>query len=1043
MIERHLHNRRNTRTHRVWVLLLALMVTLPATVHAQEKVDPAVKKLMAANGFFERGMYDTAEQEYAAFLKDNPDHPEAVTAKYGMAVCRYKQNQFDKAAETLSELVKIKEFPQKEEALAVLGHCYLASNANDKALAAFDQLLKEYPQSQHAELASINRVQVLYLVGKKEEAAAAGRAFIDRYPKSDRLASALYFTAVSLTDTGKLDQASATLKELIKNYPETSQTLDAILLLGQTYEIKGDHGNAQAQYQRLITNANGSRKAEGFYAYGVSLFKSKKYPEATEKLQAVLKEYPESEFAAPAMLQLGLTQLAAGDTAKARATLATVIEKDKTRANTARYWLAQADINEKAYDRAYKTLDELAKQDPPAENLEAVLFDRACCLMAMEKFEPAAKEFAAFREKYPSGAQANDALYRQAFSLHKLGQYEKSLALSSNAAKDASSSVYGPARELTAENLFLLQKYTDAAPILDDLLKNAQGNAKSRFSYRLGQCAYFTRDYANAAALLGDVVADKESADATLMHDAVFLLGDALLQLGDYAGAEKSLGDYLATAPGDKLEAQYKLAVAQIRGGHGDQAAGLLGEVAKGPADSPWVMRATFELGQLQYQNKQYEPAAAALKQVVASKAGEELKAPAAYLLAWIDFDNQRYPEAATGFSKMAAAYPTHTLAPAAAFQHAVAVKESGKAAEAMGLLGAFVKNYPNSENAGNARYLIGVCQAQLGQNDEAIKTFTALSDDKATRSDTVLYELAWARRNNKDNDGAADAYRQILKDFPTSSRAAAAGTELAELLYASGKYADAVKLLEAVSADSTADANTLGLAQYRLGWSYSKLGQQERAASCFNGFAEKLPDHELAPSAVYQAGVALIAANKNEQAEKLFTQLVTRYPKSELAPAGLLKLGELAATRGDFKQSKAAYERYFADFPKDKFAYLGRFGLGWAHENLKEIDRARECYAAVIESHNGPTAARAQFQIGETYFAQGDYTRAVKELLTVDIVYAYPEWSAPALYEAGRAYEQLNRFGDAKTQYRQCVTKYKETPEARLAGKRLSALGG
>ncbi|HUU21483.1 MAG TPA: hypothetical protein VM389_03020, partial [Phycisphaerae bacterium] len=74
-------------------------------------------------------------------------------------------------------------------------------------------------------------------------------------------------------------------------------------------------------------------------------------------------------------------------------------------------------------------------------------------------------------------------------------------------------------------------------------------------------------------------------------------------------------------------------------------------------------------------------------------------------------------------------------------------------------------------------------------------------------------------------------------------------------------------------------------------------------------------------------------------------------------------------------------------------------------------------------------------------HFAQGKFDLAAGELMKVDIVYAYPEWSAPALYDAGRAFEQLQQPDQAKKQYALCIQKYKDSGPAALAAKRLQAL--
>ena len=98
--------------------------------------------------------------------------------------------------------------------------------------------------------------------------------------------------------------------------------------------------------------------------------------------------------------------------------------------------------------------------------------------------------------------------------------------------------------------------------------------------------------------------------------------------------------------------------------------------------------------------------------------------------------------------------------------------------------------------------------------------------------------------------------------------------------------------------------------------------------------------------------------------------------------------------------------------------------------------------YLQVVETHNGATAARAQFQIGECHYALGKYDLAARELMKVDIVYAYPKWSAVALYDAGRAFEQLKQVDNARKQYSLCVKKYKGSGPAALSAKRLETLG-
>ena len=86
-------------------------------------------------------------------------------------------------------------------------------------------------------------------------------------------------------------------------------------------------------------------------------------------------------------------------------------------------------------------------------------------------------------------------------------------------------------------------------------------------------------------------------------------------------------------------------------------------------------------------------------------------------------------------------------------------------------------------------------------------------------------------------------------------------------------------------------------------------------------------------------------------------------------------------------------------------------------------------------------TAARAQFQIGECLFAQKQFEEAVRALLKVDILYAYPEWSAAALHEAGRCFVEMRDPAAARRHFQQVIDEHAETEWATLARRELDRL--
>ena len=119
-----------------------------APTATRDEADAATKQLLKASGLLESKLYKLAAQEYQDFLQTYPTHPDANNARYALAICEYQQKDYDKAVDLLDRVLKDPKFPQRDEALAVLGHSHQLAGRYDKALAAFDELLEKYAAEQ-------------------------------------------------------------------------------------------------------------------------------------------------------------------------------------------------------------------------------------------------------------------------------------------------------------------------------------------------------------------------------------------------------------------------------------------------------------------------------------------------------------------------------------------------------------------------------------------------------------------------------------------------------------------------------------------------------------------------------------------------------------------------------------------------------------------------------------------------------------------------------------------------------------------------------
>jgi cellulose synthase operon protein C len=1037
--------------------LLITVFTLSGAAWAQDdnaKVDPAAKKLAAAGGLFHQGLFKMAGETYGEFIERYPDHADISAARFGLAISRYRiggalrvkdpaaaAKEYQVASRELVLVAADEKFEQGDQALEVLGHCQLSLKACDKALAAFEQLIKRYPKSPRVESVTLSKAQTLYMLGKFAPSRDACAAFLKTYPKSPSLMTAQYFMALSLKSLKQYAQAAETLDKLLET-PNCPYQIDALLLLGQCQQSTGKLDLAEAAYRKMIKTGPPNRQVDARYSLAVVLYEAGKFAEAVKECKAVLGD-KNSRYAEAARFQLGLSQWAAGDVSAARSTFQQVVKQDASRKSHAAYWLARCDMADKKFDIARKTLTELHASGKGIPNAEQVSYDIAVCSMSLDKYQQGAADFEAYRKAFPKGPKLVDTLYRQAFCLHKLAKYDACEKLCRQVIAAGDSPVKQAAAELAAESLFLDGKYAAAEKELTELAKLAKDEvSKLRFAVRIGQCAFFAGDYKRAAELLGGPVADKRVAGDAALREAILILGDARLRTDQFAGAAEAFAKYLSVSNKNLDEAKYKLAVSNLRASKKSDAAKAFLTVIGGDVSSPWVLRSLFEYGQMMYHDGQSVRAATALKKVMDAKAPAELAAGATYLIAWIDFDAKKYAPAAKKFAQMVEKYPNHKLAKDAAFQQALCMQLDKKLPEALAGFQAFAKAYPSDKRAAEANRMAAQCLTGMDKHAEAMKLLTALADDPKTVSDEVLYELAWSQREANAVDPAIVSYRKLISEYPKTAKLIAARAELADLLYDKKKqYKEAAELLTAVLADKSADAKTMSVSHYRLGWCYQKTGDTVNEAKIFADFATKYPKDPAAASALYQAGAAYTKLSKWDLAAGQFETLLKSFAKHELAPQSYIQLAQVQSQAGKLDESRKSYQAFLEKNAKHKLAYLAKFGIGWSYESQKKYDEARKWYSAVEESHNGPTAARAKFQIGETYFAEEKYERAARELIAVDAVYAYPEWSARALLEAGRALDAGGQKDLARKQYEACVKKYPKSKSAEVAAERMKAI--
>ena len=121
-----------------------------------KKVDAAQagREYQAALSTFEAGNYQTAQTRFRNFLDHFPAHSLSPNAGYWLGECHYSMKQYEAAVAAFKDVVA--QFPQHPKAAAAMlkvGYSYALLGDKDNARFFLEALLRDFPSSQPASLA--------------------------------------------------------------------------------------------------------------------------------------------------------------------------------------------------------------------------------------------------------------------------------------------------------------------------------------------------------------------------------------------------------------------------------------------------------------------------------------------------------------------------------------------------------------------------------------------------------------------------------------------------------------------------------------------------------------------------------------------------------------------------------------------------------------------------------------------------------------------------------------------------------------------------
>ncbi len=1079
--------RRSSRATAAWVLsLLMLAGATPAL--AIEPDDPSYRAGLA---LLNKGMHDLAAPELEAFLKTNPSGPRATTARYALAVCYAKLGRMKDAAAPLDEVLKDASFELMPDAILLRAQCAGDAGEWAKAAAFLDGLGKKHQDFPQLDRAAALQGECLWRAGELAKAEAVLSAALRQWPQSAAVDAMRYALAGVEEGLGRdekaLERASEVATGAVPEYaslrPQAAliaarcaQRLGRAAQAGEMYALAGTSSDAalqaasalgQAQLARLAGDPKSAlARLDAFDAIAPAPGTEALTRAARLERAASLLDAKQFESALDA-------SRAAGEGADAGQRLEAGIIGARALMALERWDDASAALGGVVEGFGEATPGALRPRVLDAMRL------RASSLASAGKHEDSSSAWKLVRERSGEKGEAGvlgEALAGEAIAEHASGNWERCLAAGrAYLAAHADGPAAADVTLAVAESAYALQKWGEAAGAYASLVGRWPEHPQAwRARVREGLAHWEGGKRTDATRLLALAVSEAEGAerDPALVRASCLVLGQAAFASSDFPAAERWFERAVAAGGQGDHDLRLRLGLAIARQGEWERALAHFAEAAKhsGEPDAT-SLHAVFEQGQALMELARYDEAKPLLERVVASKGalgetGARFMGPARRHLATIASKAGRREEAIELLAL--ASESGGDGAASAALARADLLLASAKYEDAKAGYERFTEEHPRDARVASARAGRAIAMSRQDASEGSLKAVEAALAESADASragvparelaDSLRYEHAWLLAKLGKVAAAREAYRELADSGAALALRRQASAEWAQLEFDAGDAAGALAALgegEGVSAARAAlwtdepgrvASDEVGRhAAYLRGAALLKLDRAKEAAEALAGLCDPEVERSGAPdaralSAGLLRGDALLRAGAPAKAAAQLAWVETGKPEAAIASATLLRLAEATAAAQDWPASQGACERFLASHGASDQAFRARFAHGWALENQGQHQEAIGSYRSVTASHQGATAARAQFQIGECLYAMKSYEDAVKEFVKVDAIYASEEWAAAALFEAGRCLEDMKRRGDARARWQEVVDRFGKSAWARQAKERLEA---
>ena len=657
--------------------------------------------------------------------------------------------------------------------------------------------------------------------------------------------------------------------------------------------------------------------------------------------------------------------------------------------------------------------DQNISEYPYSGLIPQIRFYNALNLFDEQNFSTASAEFARIDMRSLKNSQVPEFIFKQAYSLFELDEYDRAEELFSKAEKMPYSDYTAPSRYSLGYIEYVRKNFEDSFDWFSKAAKDPRFTEQA-VPYMI-ECRYMLKDYSYVISN-GDAALDRGTPErkrqlarfisesylsegnaakareyyeifgegAKEMDDAdLFYAGSVMYSTGDYKGAVDKFSRMTSRADSIGQIANYEMAYSYIK--TGNKVAAM--DAFKAASSQPWNEDiredAHFNYAKLSFDLNNNPSVFNEYMKAYPGKKKDDIIYGYIALACLYGHDYAAAVDAYSNIDLLDSRQKVNYMKANCLRAHQLI--EGGGWRDAVPLLKA-ASYYSDKRDPFNqiARYWLGESYFRSGQYDQAIDVYTTLYNNSALEGKPegalIPYDLAYCYFKKDDYDGAAKWFDEYLASSkPAKGEDAAA--RRADCDFLRKDYPSAIKLYEAAIARFPYKDNLYPYLQ--AGIAYGLTGDRKGKVKVLSSVEEADPSAEFYPEAMYELGRAYVAASDNESAISVFRKLGSSTKDNTIIARSLIELGMISRNMSEYDNALDCYKKVIDLMPDTDYAADALSAIESIYQSEGRGDEFLD-YAELIGATRDKTDAEKEqmyFNAAEQVFMTENYSKAISSL--------------------------------------------------------------